>query len=123
MKSFTTRAKFNARKLSIKTGLYPPILRTKKFVNRLRYRHGRYRLGEKHYTLGVWPKDSYEDIVKNDGKMNLPTYFIFEPTMRCNLTCDFCYQKDTRNLSDKHELTFEQVTTIIDNLGKQIQHI
>ncbi len=122
-RKIVNKTKHTARRIVIKSGAYPNFLKTKLFVNRLRYRHGSYHIGERDYTLGVYPKDSYEKIIETNGEMNLPVYFIFEPTMRCNLTCDFCYQKDSRNLSDKHELTFEQVTTIIDNLGKQIQHI
>ena len=122
-KKLTTRIKHDGRRFAIKAGVYSPVLKTKLFVNKMRYKYGKYNIGEKNYTLGVWPKESYENIIANKGEMEMPRYFVFEPTMRCNLTCDFCYQKDSRALSDKHELTFEQVTTIIDNLGSQIEHI
>ncbi len=122
-KDTKTRIKHDVRRYAIKSGFYSPLLKTKLFVNKIRYKYGKYRIGEKNYSLGVFPVESYNKIIETNGEMELPRYFIFEPTMRCNLTCDFCYQKDSRGLSDKHELTFEQVKTIIDNLGPQMDHI
>ncbi len=117
------KTKHNVRRIIIKSGAYPNLLKTKQIVNKIRNRYGKYHIGEKNYTLGIWPKASYEKIIASNGEMDLPRYFVFEPTMRCNLTCDFCYQKDSRGLSDKHELTFEQVKTIIDNLGNQVENM
>jgi len=51
-----------------------------------------------------------------DGTVFLPDSIIFEPTTRCNLNCQMCYQKEERRMGKK-DLSFEEIKKIINNLN------
>lgn len=51
-----------------------------------------------------------------DGTVPLPTNIIFEPTTKCNLNCQMCYQREERKMG-KQDLSFEEIQKIISNLG------
>jgi len=55
------------------------------------------------------PKDFYHHLPKAVNKHNqLPSYFIFYPTSRCNMTCSHCFYHDSLN-KKFNELTLEEI--------------
>jgi len=65
----------------------------------------------------VWRR-RFSDMIKT-GKAPLPKKMIFELTMRCNLTCTFCFRD---KLSTK-ELTHNEVINILDHLGQSVKKV
>ncbi len=59
------------------------------------------------------------ETIKRTGEVGMPKTIIFEPTFRCNLNCQMCYQKKERG-SNKKELTLEQIEDIFVDLKKRI---
>jgi len=57
-----------------------------------------------------------KQILSKDGTASLPFEIIFEPTTKCNLNCQMCYQKEERRMGKK-DLSFEEIKKIIDNLN------
>ena len=57
------------------------------------------------------PKQYYTHLLKSLIKYNqLPSYFIFYPTSRCNLKCSHCFYHDSLN-KRFNELTLEEINT------------
>jgi len=55
------------------------------------------------------PKNFYHHLSKVINKNNqLPSYFIFYPTSRCNMTCSHCFYHDSLN-KRFNELTLEEI--------------
>ena len=65
----------------------------------------------------IW-KNKFRYMIQT-GEAPLPNKIIFELTMRCNLTCEFCF-RDKLSLK---ELTFKEVITVLENLGPSIKKI
>jgi len=55
--------------------------------------------------------------IKVDGCVMLPNTIVFEPTIKCNLSCAMCYQKNERATKEK-DLSLEQIKIIFLRLGK-----
>lgn len=53
--------------------------------------------------------------IKKTGFVPIPKTAKFEPTLRCNLNCAMCHQREKRK-AIKEELTFTQIKKIINNL-------
>ena len=57
-------------------------------------------------------KQYYHHLIKNFFKFNqLPSYFIFYPTSRCNLKCYHCFYHDSLN-KKFNELSVEELNNI-----------
>lgn len=63
-------------------------------------------------------RNKYSHTIKT-GEAPLPKKIIIEATLRCNLTCQFCY----RDLTKYQELTFEDIQKIVNNLGPSIKSV
>jgi len=59
----------------------------------------------------------YMNRIAKTGEAPLPKKVIMEATLRCNLSCHFCF----RDLTNFQELTTEKVKKIIDNLGPSVK--
>jgi len=74
------------------------------------------RWGLTDAILGLyWGREDsslWEDI-KNTGYIDRPKSIWFEPTMRCNLHCDFCHQSARRNLNFR-ELNIQEIEKFLD---------
>lgn len=57
-----------------------------------------------------------------EGYMPLPKIAVIEPTMRCNLSCWFCYQNEVRTRLIR-DLKPEQWEQVIDNLMPEITDV
>ena len=58
------------------------------------------------------PKQYYHHLIKTFFKFNqLPSYFIFYPTSRCNLKCSHCFYHDSLN-KKFNELSVEELNNI-----------
>jgi len=62
-----------------------------------------------HVNVRIKPKNYYSHLSKVIFKKNqLPSYFIFYPTSRCNMTCSHCFYHDSLN-KKFNELTLEEI--------------
>lgn len=60
-------------------------------------------------VVNIKPKNYYSHLHKVINKKGqLPSYFIFYPTSRCNMTCSHCFYHDSLNKPFK-ELTLEEI--------------
>ncbi|MDP8256885.1 MAG: radical SAM protein [Candidatus Alcyoniella australis] len=55
--------------------------------------------------------------IPDDLRYPLPGYVIFEPTLRCDLDCDFCFQRGMHRSGD--ELSLEQIDELLQRLAPQ----
>ncbi len=70
------------------------------------------------FTLsGLKVKKGFE-FVATKGLVKIPKTVIFEPTIKCNLNCQMCYQKEER-IRGKKDLTLEEIKKIFLNLKKE----
>ncbi|MDP8215718.1 MAG: radical SAM protein [Candidatus Kaelpia imicola] len=62
-----------------------------------------------------WSRDnkSLWKEIKSSGYIDKPRTVWFEPTMRCNLRCDFCHQNSRRSLNFK-ELNMQEIEKFLD---------
>lgn len=61
--------------------------------------------------------------IKETGFISKPKSLWFEPTMRCNLNCQFCHQNVRRKMKNK-ELTTAQIKMLLTNIKKMnIDHM
>ena len=62
------------------------------------------------------PKQYYTHLLKSLIKYNqLPSYFIFYPTSRCNLKCSHCFYHDSLN-KKFNEITCEELEKITKSM-------
>ncbi|MFC1757088.1 radical SAM/SPASM domain-containing protein [Patescibacteria group bacterium] len=62
---------------------------------------------------------------KKGENMEMPNTVVFEPTTKCNLDCQMCYQKSERS-TDAKDLTLEEVKEIFLNLknsNKKLKYV
>lgn len=57
-------------------------------------------------------------LISKSGSLQLPSGIVFEPTVKCNLKCQMCYQKKERCLSGK-DLSLENIKKIFLKLKKK----
>jgi MoaA/NifB/PqqE/SkfB family radical SAM enzyme len=69
------------------------------------------------FLLGLKKRRGFER-VRTKGLIDIPKAVIFEPTIKCNLNCQMCYQKQER-IRGKKDLTLEEIKKIFLNLKKQ----
>ncbi len=55
-------------------------------------------------------------ILLEDGTVSLPSDIVFEPTTKCNLNCQMCYQREERKM-DKRDLSFDEIKKMLDNIS------
>lgn len=57
--------------------------------------------------------------IKLLGNVDFPTHFVFEPTIRCNLSCKMCFysSKKMHTIKRVQDLSLEQIKRIIDKLS------
>lgn len=56
------------------------------------------------------------------GYSPLPSYAVFEPTMRCNLNCSFCYQQLKSKTKDE-ELNPDKLLKLIENISPPVKNL
>ncbi|MBU1077893.1 MAG: radical SAM protein [Spirochaetes bacterium] len=66
-----------------------------------------------------WGKNNKNewDSIKKTGYIERPDSIWFEPTIRCNLNCNFCHQKDRRK-NFKGEMSLSQIDQFLNNIKK-----
>ncbi len=57
-----------------------------------------------------------KQVLSKDGTASLPNSIIFEPTTKCNLNCQMCYQREERKMG-KRDLSFDEIQKIINNFS------
>jgi len=91
---------------------YQPALRLSRSAFQLLYRPGL-------WLSRIQARRAFREIPAN-LELPFPRTICLEPTLRCNLSCNYCYQQHSRSRKDK-ELTLDQIRGIFD--GLQPEHI
>ena len=69
----------------------------------------------------IRPKNYYSHLSKSIYKKNqLPSFFIFYPTSRCNMTCSHCFYHDSLN-KKFNELTLEEIDKFTKTMDPLLQ--
>jgi len=69
----------------------------------------------------IRPKNYYSHLSKSLLKKNqLPSFFIFYPTSRCNMTCSHCFYHDSLN-KKFNELTLEEIDKFTKTMDPLLQ--
>jgi len=92
--------KLKAKNFLKSTGLLSPI---KKSVN---FYRGRFNQME----------------INQEGYLDLPKRATIELTLRCNLCCKMCIQKNER-AAGKKDMSFDELKRVLDNLGPKVNHL
>jgi len=105
-------------------GLRPLFLRLIHSVEYMRRRrHWRRHRGTDISTgnLSFLKEDTPQALRENDWHLPAPQALVFEPTFKCNLTCDFCFQNSMRQLSWDKDLSTEDLMRVVDNIDLPIK--
>lgn len=87
----------------------------KRIIRKLLVRAGLYRLYTGRAERRGFPIKDYNRLLET-GHMPTPQTVKFEPTVRCNLNCSMCHQKERRRV-ESGEISYEQVCRLVDGLS------
>ena len=89
------------------------------FIKKTLKRAGLWKFAQKAQQIGY--RFNKQEIA-SDGSVKLPKTATIELTIRCNLDCKMCTQKEERKLG-KPDYTFRDFCKILDNLGPTVNYL